>query len=149
MYAKKDVSIERPRATAGKAATISASSRATNKQHFSVTKPFSLPQGDPTVAFNEKQTNCVLKIVADEAVRASHQAMEELISKTSQLRLHIPERQAIFTKRTKPSRTATFQTRPDSQCSSSSAASVEHLSDTSGRDVVRKQLVVLGTVTSD
>ena len=60
---------------------------------------------------NRSAVSC-LTIVA---VRASHQTMQDLIGKATQLRLDSLECQALLTRHVKPSRTAAFRTRPDSQ----------------------------------
>ena len=73
--------------------TLGPSSRALIKEFFSNTERFDFPKGHPTVAFTEDQISSVLKVVADEAVKASCGVMEKLIQKTSELHLGTGPRQ--------------------------------------------------------
>ena len=73
--------------------TLGPSSRALIKEFFSNAERFEFPKGHPTVAFTEDQISSVLKVVADEAVRASCGVMEKLIQKTSELHLGTGPRQ--------------------------------------------------------
>ena len=71
---------------------LKSSSRALIKEHFQTNETFVLPQGHPVIAFTEDQLSSVLKIVADEAVRASQDALEGIIQKTRRLSLEAPVR---------------------------------------------------------
>ena len=71
---------------------LKSSSRALIKEHFQTNETFVLPQGHPVITFTEDQLSSVLKIVADEAVRASQDALEGIIQKTRRLSLEAPER---------------------------------------------------------
>ena len=77
------------RPTMSKAPTLRPSGRALIKEFFSNTEPYSFSKGHPTVAFTEDQTSCVLKVNADESVRASCDMMEKLIAKTGALSLEL------------------------------------------------------------
>ena len=67
---------------------VSISSRETIRKCFSETNPISLPQGHPTVAFNQEQMCQILKVVADETVKSTFGMMNSLIEKASQLNLN-------------------------------------------------------------
>ena len=71
---------------------LKSSSRALIKEHFQTNETFVLPQGHPVIAFTENQLSSVLKIVADEAVGASQDALERIIQKTRRLSLEAPVR---------------------------------------------------------
>ena len=62
-------------------------SRALIKEHFQTNEPFNFPQGHPVIAFTEDQLSSLLKIVADETVRASQDMLEGIIQKTTRLTL--------------------------------------------------------------
>ena len=66
---------------------LSASSRALIKECFETTNPVALPPGHSTLALNENQVSCILRAVADEAVKSSLKTMENLIERTSRLYL--------------------------------------------------------------
>ena len=67
--------------------SLGPSSRALIKEFFDNSERFDFPKGHPTVAFTEDQISSVLKVVADETVRVSLDAIEKLIQKASQLRI--------------------------------------------------------------
>ena len=69
-------------------APISISSRETIRKCFSETNPISLPQGHPTVAFNQEQMCQILKVVADETAKSTFGMMNSLIEKARQLNLN-------------------------------------------------------------
>ena len=71
---------------------LKSSSRALIKEHFQTNETFVLPQGHPVITFTENQLSSVLKIVADEAVGASQDALERIIQKTRRLSLEAPVR---------------------------------------------------------
>ena len=66
---------------------LGRSSRLLIKVVFTNAETFVFPKGHPTVAFTEDQISSILKVVADETVRASCSAMENLIQKASELNL--------------------------------------------------------------
>ena len=66
---------------------LGPSSRALIKEFFTNAETFVFPKGHPTLAFTEDQISSVLKAVAEETVRASCNAMENLIQKASELNL--------------------------------------------------------------
>ena len=100
---------------------LKSSSRALIKEHFQTNETFVLPQGHPVIAFTENQLSSVLKIVADEAVRASQDALEGIIQKTRRLSLEAPVRS--------PATPATVGSRSSLRSRSTSPGL---LSDTSG-----------------
>ena len=69
-------------------ASISVSSREAIRKCFSETNPISLPQGHPTVAFNQEQMCQILKVVADETAKSTFGMMNSLIENASQLNLN-------------------------------------------------------------
>ena len=69
-------------------APISISSREIIRKCFAETNPISLPQGHPTVAFNQEQMCQMLKVVADETAKSTFGMMNSLILKASQLNLN-------------------------------------------------------------
>ena len=66
---------------------LTASSRALIKECFETINPVALPPGHTTLALNESQVNCILRTVADEAVKSSLKTMENLVERTSRLNL--------------------------------------------------------------
>ena len=66
---------------------LSASSRVLMKECFETASPVALPPGHTTLALNESQVNCILRVVADEAVKSSLRTMENLVEPTSRLNL--------------------------------------------------------------
>ena len=70
-----------------KGQSLEPTSRALIKEHFQTKEPFNFPQGHPVIAFTEDQLSSVLKIVADETVRASQDMLEGIIQKTRRLTL--------------------------------------------------------------
>ena len=75
---------------APRVAQLSANSRALIKEFFEEATPVILPAGHSTLALNEGQVCQVLKVVADEAVKSSLKAMENLIQQASRLSLGTP-----------------------------------------------------------
>ena len=73
---------------ASREAPISISSREIIRKCFAETNPISLPQGHPTVAFNQEQMCQMLKVVADETAKSTFGMMNSLILKASQLNLN-------------------------------------------------------------
>ena len=67
--------------------SLKPTSRALIKEHFQTNDPFNFPQGHPVIAFTEDQLSSVLKIVADETVRASQDMLEGIIQQTRRLTL--------------------------------------------------------------
>ena len=70
---------------------LSASSRVMIKECFEAVTPVMLPPGHTTLALNESQVSNILKVVADEAVRSSLKAMENLVHQTCRLSLGTPQ----------------------------------------------------------
>ena len=66
---------------------LSASSRVLIKECFDKVSPVNLPAGHTTLALNESQVNCIVKAVADEAVKTSLKMMESLVERASRLSL--------------------------------------------------------------
>ena len=66
---------------------LSASSRVLIKECFDKVSPVNLPAGHTTLALNESQVNCIVKAVADEAVKTSLKMMESLVERASILSL--------------------------------------------------------------
>ena len=69
---------------------LSASSRVLIKECFETVNPVTLPPGHTTLALNESQVNCILKAVAEEAVKSSLKTMESLVERTGRLSLGTP-----------------------------------------------------------
>ena len=67
--------------------SLKPTSRALIKEHFQTNEPFNFPQGHPVIAFTEDQLSSVLKIAADETVRASQDMLEGIIQQTRRLTL--------------------------------------------------------------
>ena len=67
--------------------SLKPTSRALIKEHFQTNEPFNFPQGHPVIAFTEDQLSSVIKIVADETVRASQDMLEGIIQQTRRLTL--------------------------------------------------------------
>ena len=66
---------------------LKPTSRALIKEHFQTNEPFNFPQGHSVIAFTEDQLSSVLKIVADETVKASQDMLEGIIQRTRRLTL--------------------------------------------------------------
>ena len=79
-------SVEFPEETT-RSPRLSASSRVLMKECFEAVSPVALPPGHTTLALNESQVNCILRAVADEAVKSSLKTMESLVERTSRLSL--------------------------------------------------------------
>ena len=58
---------------------LSGRTRATLKQYFDEVQPFSLPQGQPTVAFTESQLYHLLRVLTNETVSMSYKTMERMV----------------------------------------------------------------------
>ena len=107
-------------------AQLSASGRALIKENFEEATPVHLPPGHSTLALNEGQVSHMLKVLADEAVKSSLKAMENLVHQASRLNLGQQQSSAFVMPMSK---------RPSSRCSdigTQSGCSSGHASDTSG-----------------
>ena len=67
---------------------LSISSREIIRKYFSETKPIFLPQGHPTIALTPDQIGHILRIVADESVKASFEMMDCIIRRAGELNLN-------------------------------------------------------------
>ena len=107
-------------------AQLSASGRALIKEYFEEATPVRLPPGHSTLALNEGQVSHMLKVLADEAVKSSLKAMENLVHQASRLNLG---------QQTSTAFGMPMSRRPSSRGSdigSQSGFSSGHASDTSG-----------------
>ena len=105
---------------------LSASSRVLIKECFEAVSPVALPPGHTTLALNESQVDCILRDVADEAVKSSLKTMESLVEGTS--RLSLGTSQFPTAGSTQPRRSAFRAPTPGSQSGTMSGDA----SDTSG-----------------
>ena len=105
---------------------LSASGRALIKEYFDEATPIRLSPGHPTLALNEGQVSSLLKVVADEAVKSSLKAMENLVQQASRLSLGAQRSPTAVIPRSKKTSSQT------SYAGSQSGLSSGHTSDTSG-----------------
>ena len=68
-----------------KETSVSITSREVIRRYFAETNPISLPQGHPTVAFNQDQMCHMLNVVADQTAKSIFEMMNSVIQKASQL----------------------------------------------------------------
>ena len=72
---------------------MSNTNRAIINHYFQEASAIELPRGHPTIALNSEQVQSILRVVADESVRASYAMMEDIIERARRLSLsNLPTR---------------------------------------------------------